>query len=313
LHRAFAEALESGVSGRRADPATLAFHWHRAQENGRALAASVHAMMQAKASFAFATAGRLGELALELWGLVPDAATAAGMERIPFLAQLASILRNAGEAERALAVVELALSEVDGETIDPAVHARLLRDRGYYLSNLGRPGAIALYTDALAIIDARVADDRLRAIVLNALAGRHMVGGRPHETIITASEAFRSAERAGDRGGMSVARNLRGTARAYLGEIEESLADFREAAEFAVDSSDGAELRYRVNYSDTLALLGRYREAVHIAETGVLRTRELGVERTSGMIMTQNMTEPLLILGEIDRAEEHLARVPMGR
>ncbi|MCB8043882.1 response regulator transcription factor [Microbacterium oxydans] len=67
-------------------------------------------------------------------------------------------------------------------------------------------------------------------------------------------------------------------------------------------------MRYRVNYSDLLTLLGRYREAVEVAEEGLRRARELRVERTSGSIMAQNMVVPLLELGEIDRVEEMLSR-----
>ncbi|QNA91530.1 hypothetical protein [Microbacterium sp. Se63.02b] len=104
--------------------------------------AAADAMRHAKAQYAFASAARFGELVLELWPLVPDAAVAARVERLDLLLVLGSVLRNAGDGERALAVANVALAEVDPATVDPRLHARLLRNKALYLVNLGRLGAI---------------------------------------------------------------------------------------------------------------------------------------------------------------------------
>lgn len=313
LHRSYAEALEARATRLdRCDRSSLAHHWSLAQVPDRALAAAVAAMQEAKNRFAFASAARFGELALELWEQVPDAETAAGMAHVQLMRQLGSILRNAGEAERALAVAERALAEVD-ETTDPAEHARLLRDKGLYLANVGLPGVMELFLAALEVVDRAVDDDQLHATLLNALAGRYMLASMPREAIITATRALEIAVRADDPREMSVAHNLRGTCRTYLGQLEESFADYREAARLAPRSNGGAELRYHVNYSDMLALLGRNREAFDVAEAGVARSRELGVERTSGTLMTQNVVEPLLTLGDIGGATARLSAMPTGR
>ncbi|WP_424937187.1 MULTISPECIES: helix-turn-helix transcriptional regulator [Bacteria] len=301
LHRAYAEALEGT-----APASALAFHWHQAHDPHRALVSAVDAMQQAKTSYAFSTAARFGELALELWEQVPAAEAAVGIDRVTLLARLGSILRNAGDGERALTVVDLALAEADPVTTDPAAYVRLLRDKALYLQNLGRPGSVELLREGLAVMDGRVDDDRLRATMLNYLAGRHLTGGRSEEAVATADEAFRLAERIGDDAAMSVAANLRGSSRVHLGQVAEGLADYRLSWECAVDHDP--RLRYRVNYSDALRTLGRYREAVRVAEEGIAHARRLGIERTTGSIMTQNMVEPLLELGEIDRVEELLAK-----
>lgn len=324
LHRAYAEALqEESTDAEGADAAALAFHWQLAQDSRRALAAAVAAMRYAKARYAFASAARFGELALELWPQVPDAANVAGMARLRLLAQLGSVLRNAGDGERALAVVNLALAEADAvdtdavetdaadtaETtpVDPGVRVRLLRDKALYLTNLGRPGAIDLLTQALDVFHrGRVDDDRLRASLLNHLASRHMIAGDRREGLRMATEALQHARRAGADAEISVSHNLRGSCLAHLGDVEAGLVEYRLAREHAADSN--AELRYRVNYSDLLTLLGRYHEAVQVAEDGLRRASSLGVGRTSGSIMTQNMAVPLLELGEIERAEQLLAR-----
>ncbi|WP_157540906.1 helix-turn-helix transcriptional regulator [Microbacterium sp. XT11] len=307
LHRAYAETLESERDDTdTADAAALAYHWQLAQDDRKALIAAVDAMRHAKARFAFASAARFGELALGLWSKVPDAAEAAAIERLDLLLVLGSILRNAGDAERALAVANLALSEVDPGAVDPRLHARLLRDKAYYTMNLGRPGAIPLLQEALSVLDGRVDDDRLRATILNNLASRHMIAGDLERGHALAVEAGKYAERAGSDDEASIAANVRAATSAHAGDVELGMREYEDARRLARGST--AELRYRVNYSDLLTLLGRYREAVELAEEGLARSRRFGVERTSGSVMTQNMAVPLLELGEIERVEEMLAR-----
>lgn len=304
LHRRFAQA----IAAQGADSASLAYHWRLAQDPRRALLAAIDAMAQAKSRYAYASAAKMGELALELWEQVADAEGATGESRVDFLRRFASILRNAGENERALDVVQLALQFVeDGDAIDRATHARLLRDKGQYLGNLSRGGTVELYTDALALLTDDDDDPVLRATLLNGLASRHMITGDLHASIVTASAAFTVAEAVDSGEQMSISRNLRGTSRVHLGDIEGTLADFREAGEIAITRGSGSELRYRVNYSDVLTLLGNYREAVAVADEGLTRARELGVERSVGSFMVQNMVEPLLSLGHVDEAERRLS------
>ncbi|WP_449407386.1 helix-turn-helix transcriptional regulator [Microbacterium maritypicum] len=303
LHRTYAERLEAAAD---ADAAALAYHWQLAQDAPRALAAAVTAMADAKARFAFASAGRFGELALDLWMQVPDAESTVAAPRLEFLRSLGSVLRNGGDGERALAVVNLALDEVDSETVDPRMHARLLRDKAYYTMNVGRTGAIPLLQRALAALDDRVDDDRLRSSILNQLASRYMVAARLDEAVALATEAGERAVAAGSMEEASISANVRGGSLAHLGRIAEAHEEYALAMSRA--DTTNAELRYRVNYSDLLGLLGRYRDAVRIAEEGLERARDYGVERTTGAIMTQNMAVPLLELGEIERVEGMLAR-----
>lgn len=307
LHRAYAETLEAQCAGTDSgDAAALAYHWQLAQDDRRALIAASHAMRHAKARYAFASAARFGERMLELWPLVPDAADAAGVERLDLLLMLGSILRNAGDGERALAVANLAFEEIDPASVDPRRHARLLRNKALYLVNLGRLGAIPLLQQALAIAQEHVDDDVFRAELLNHLASRHMIAGDREEAIRLADEAERLAADSDSTDQLSVAANIRGGSLAHLGDVAAADREYERARELATGTT--AEMRYRVNYSDLLTLLGRYREAVAVAEEGLRRARELRVERTSGSIMAQNMVVPLLELGEIDRVEEMLSR-----
>ena len=307
LHRAYAEALEDrGDDADSADAAALAYHWQLAQDDRKAIIAAADAMRQAKAQYAFASAARFGELVLELWPLVADAEEATGFERLDLLLMLGSVLRNAGDGERALAVANLALAELDPETVDPRRHARLLRNKALYLVNLGRLGAIPLLQQALAIAEQHIDDEVFRAELLNQLASRRMIAGEREEAIRLADEAERRATGAHSTDQLSIAANVRGGSLAHLGEVEAGVREYARARDLAAGST--AEMRYRVNYSDLLTLLGRYREAVAVAEEGLRRARELRVERTSGSIMAQNMIVPLLELGEIERVEEMLSR-----
>jgi len=306
LHRLYAETLEAQCDGSdTADAAALAYHWQLAQDDRKALSAAVDAMLHAKARFAFASAARFGELALGVWSQVSDPEQAAGIARLDLLLVLASILRNAGDGERALAVVNLALDELDPASVDPRLHARLLRDKAYYTMNLGRPGAIPLLRESLVVLE-RVDDDRLHATVLNNLASRYMIAGELGRSYELGVEAGAFAARAGSDDESSIAANVRAASLAHAGDVAEGVREYERARALARGST--ADLRYRVNYSDLLTLLGRYREAVALAEDGLARSRRFGVERTSGSVMTQNMAVPLLELGEIERVEEMLAR-----
>ncbi|PCE15481.1 hypothetical protein AUC47_11320 [Microbacterium sp. SZ1] len=307
LHRSYAELMEQqGAGAESGETAALAYHWQLAQDPRRALAAAMTAMSDAKARFAFASAARFGELVLDLWAQVPDAEVLVGVPRLEFLRSLGSVLRNAGDGERALSVVNLALSEVDPATVDPRTHARLLRDKAYYTMNLGRNGAVPLLQDSLAVLDGRVSDDRLHASILNQLGSRYMVAGRLDEAIEIATEAEGRGKAVGSAEETSIAANIRGASLAHLGRVAEAHEQY--ALALARANTTNAELRYRVNYSDLLGLLGRYHDAVRVAEEGMERAREYGVERTTGAIMTQNMAVPLLEMGEIERVEGMLAR-----
>ncbi|MGF6824258.1 DNA-binding NarL/FixJ family response regulator [Microbacterium sp. ZKA21] len=306
LHRSYAEALEEHGSR---NHASLAYHWRLAQDRRRALASAMAAMRQAKSGYAFASAARFGELVLELWEQVPDAEDAAGIDRVSLLITLGSVLRNAGDDERALAVVQLGLDELDEQTVDPVQHIRLVRDRAQYLSNLGRPGPRQGYELALALLDEHgIIDGHLRATVLNGLASRHMLAGRSVASVIAATAAERAATSAADESERSIALNLRACSLMLLGELDSGQRAFDEAEHLAQGGRAGVQ--FRVNYSDSLTLRGHYRAALRVAEEGLERVRELGVLRSSGGALTQNMIEPLIALGEIEQVERLLATVP---
>ncbi|WP_406247300.1 helix-turn-helix transcriptional regulator [Microbacterium sp. M] len=309
LHRSYAEALEEHGSR---NHASLAYHWRLAQDRRRGLASAMAAMWQAKAGYAFASAARFGELVLELWEQVPDAEDAAGIDRVSLLITLGSVLRNAGDDERALAVAELGLEEIDAggyADVDPAQHVRLMRDRANYLANLGRPGPLEGYERALALLDEHgIVEGHVRATVLNGLSSRHMLAGRSIASVIAATAAERAAVTAGDETERAVALTHRACSLMLLGELDHAQRGFDAAERLSLGGR--AAVQFHMNYSDSLTLRGHFQDALIVAERGLQHVRDLGVLRSSGGGLTQNMVEPLLALGRIDEAERLLATVP---
>jgi DNA-binding CsgD family transcriptional regulator/tetratricopeptide (TPR) repeat protein len=277
----------------------ISYHWLEGHDVEWAFSASIDAMALGVAGFAYASAAQMGERALELWDRVPDAAARADMDHVDLLAKTAHSWRNAGEPQRSLALIELALAEVD--RTDGIALARLLRDKATVLSVEGRSDAVPVFEAAL---DALAPDEEpmLRANILAELAAQYMISDRPEEAIVRATSALEIATDDARRSA-SIAANIRGGTLIALGRIDEGLADFALSREFA-EGDTPAQLRFFVNYSDTLHLLGRYEESLAVASEGLALAREAGVERSSGAILAVNTVDPLFALGRWDEADE---------
>ncbi len=313
FHTRFAQALEA-VAGEQRVATEISYHWMAAHDVAKAFPAALDAMTQARATYAYGTAAQMGERALELWDQVPDAERVSERQKIDLLAQTASALRNAGEGERSLAMIDLALDECPRS--EALRYARLLRDKALYLGNIGKPGSIPLLREALELVPpgstgmagtsglarTTMSAGELRSALLTALAGRLMLAARLDEAIAAAREALDEARAAGSDRHASIASNILGTSEINSGRFDEGRAHLDDA--FALSKNDtSARLRYRVNASDSQYLLGHYPEALRIAELGIERARELGVERSSGIILKSNAVDPLIALGHWERAE----------
>ncbi len=307
FHARYAEAYEAAAAaGTRRLAAEISYHWLGAHDAARAFPATMHAMREARAAAAYATAAQLGERALGLWDVVPDPEAAAGMPKLELMGRTASYLRNAGEGERSLALIKSALAECPRD--DPN-YPRLLRDKGLYLANVGKGGSVAVLEEALAALDARgdTGPSDLRATTLTALAGRLMIDGRLDDAVETADRALAVATEIESPRYASIATNIGGISRADRGDVDEGLALLERARELA--QGDGvALLRYWVNASDQHYLVGHFHEAVRLAEEGLAQARAQGVERSSGVILASNAVDPLFALGEWERADELIDR-----
>ena len=304
FHARYAEAYEAqAAAGTRRLAAEISFHWLGAHDAVRAFPATMQAMREARTAVAYASAAQLGERALGLWEVVPDAERIARMTKLELMGRTASHLRHAGEGERCLALVKAALAECPRD--DPQ-YPRLLRDKANYLAMVGAGGSIPLLQEALDVLgDDGPAD--LRVTTLVALAGRFMIEGRLDEAVETAERALAGALELGTPRSASVAMNITAVSRAELGEVDRALVDLERARKLA-EGDGSALLRYWVNASDLRYLIGDFAEAVRLAEEGLARAREQGVERSSGVILASNAVDPLFALGEWDRAAELIER-----
>ncbi|MCS5733549.1 helix-turn-helix transcriptional regulator [Herbiconiux daphne] len=304
FHTAYAQALEDRPGAPGVDSTAISYHWMAAHNLTAAFQSSLTAMAEARASYANATAARMGERALELWEQVPDAETLAGRTRVALLGETSYILRNAGESDRAILLIDEAIAGSSAD--EPEQFARFLRDKASFLANVGHTGSIELLRQALDVLEGSPRSV-LRANVLGELAARLMLAARFADAVATADRAFAEAEAVDSRARMSVAVNMRGISRLSLGEIDAGLADLALAGELS-EGNDSARLRYWVNESDAMYLLGRFDDAIRIAESGAERARLRGVERTSGVILMSNVIAPLFALGQTRRANEILDR-----
>lgn len=303
-HSQYARALEAGLSTECIPATEISYHWMAAHDMKCAFGASLTAMAQAHKAFAYDTASRMGERALELWDQVPDAEAVAGRSRVALLADTAHDLRNAGESDRAIALVDEALADSPADDVERI--SRLLQDKASYLANVGRTGSVELLRRALAVLQGEP-PSVLRATVLGELSARLMLDARFDEAVQIADEAFDEAREVGSRARMSVSANIRGMSLVARGEIDRGLADLERAGELAV-GDDSARLRYFVNMSEAMNVLGRFDDAIRISLEGFEGARRRGVERTSGAMLISNTIEPLFAKGELKRADELLER-----
>lgn len=303
FHRAFAQALEASPLAEDAT-AEISHHWMLARDYSKAFPATLTAMRRAHTSFGYSSEALLGERLLDIWDNVPDAGTIAGVEREELMRRTASALRNAGNSERALGMADLALCEPDQLTAE--LHARLLRDKASYLVDLGRSGSIEILQSALDLAP-ESDSSTLRGGILTALAARQMIAGNVTEAVQLADRAAAEAAKTGSVLNASIAANLGGVSRVHCGHLDEGLAMLAHSEELA-DGNGGALLRYRVNASDMANLLGRYEQAVELALEGITRAKALGVERSSGVLLSSNAIDPLIALGRWSQAQERLDR-----
>ncbi len=214
------------------------------------------------------------------------------------MAATASAWRRAGEPSRALATVERALELLDsGDTV---LRARLLRDKGTLLASDGRSDAVVELEAALELLPPGTASG-LRAEILVELAAQYMVAGRGTEALDAAARAAEEAPTEASRT-RSFAANMRGATLLHQGDIQGGLEAYELALDEAGDDVE-ALLRYYINLSDGLLMLGRHEESIELAEQGLAMAASAGVERTSGAILAVNTVDPLYALGEWERAD----------
>jgi ATP/maltotriose-dependent transcriptional regulator MalT len=305
LHARFARILEEHpelMSSEAAAPLEIAHHWNAAHEVNKAFRWALTAANSGSA--AFHEALKLYERALELWDQVDDPESVAG-SHASLLMRAAYTAEDAGEVERALALSQAAVDELDPDDKP--------RERIEALIVLARAKITLMNSDGVEALREAVrilpqdADAKLRARVVEMLARRTMLSGGVQQGIELSQQAVEAAAAADSDSVTANAWITLGTSLAAAGQEDEGLAAFERVSHLA-RSSTRTLLRYYINYSDALNHMGRYEDAAAQALAGVDMARELGLERSFGAMLAGNAAEPLLALGEWARASAMIER-----
>lgn len=305
LHTAYARALESATPTPRV-LADIAHHWRAAHVPDRALAAAVVAQRAASGASAWWTAAEAGERALELWDAVPDPESVSGMPRAEVLRRTAAALVSANRLERA---VEFAREAVDTwPADDPVGQAAMLGELATTEFQSGVSDGTASIQRALQLLGDDPRHDVQRAGLLVTSARVQMMSGDQRlgrEMALVAQATAEPAAAAGDPD----ARELVAHAMLIAATCGTSGGDARAVADFdlARPFAEGfvrAMMRYYINYSNSLMLVGRYDEAVAVAREGTVYARAHRADRGVVAMIEANTIEALMYAGELQAAAE---------
>jgi len=304
LHARFAMILEERpeLLSAASVPMEIAHHWNAAHELNKAFEWALTAAGSGAA--AFHEVLKLYERALELWDQVDDPEALAG-SHASLLMRAAYAAEDAGEIERALALMNAALDE-----LDPANDARerieaLLAKARTTAIGVSRGGVEPL-REALQLLPDD-ADAELRARVLEMLARRTLLSGDPQQGVEFSQQAVDAAPQANSDSITANAWITLGTGLAAAGQEEEGLAALEQVSQLARNSAR-TMLRFYINYSDALNHVGRYEDAASQALSGVEMARDLGLQRSLGAMLAGNAAEPLIAIGQWGRASAMIER-----
>jgi DNA-binding CsgD family transcriptional regulator/tetratricopeptide (TPR) repeat protein len=298
LHAAYAHALQAGASA----AGEVAYHWRAAHDLPRALVASIEAGRAAEASYGFAEAQALYELALELWPQVADAPERTGIDEIMLGRRAAEAANLAGDHGRAAAMMRAAISRAEPD--EPELAGVLNERLGRFLWASGDSGAaLTAYDAALGLVPVEP-PSAARARALGARGQALMLLARYEESRSSCEEAIAIARAVGARAEEGHALNTLGFDLSCLGDPEAGVEHLQEALEVAREVGDLDDLaRAYLNLSELLAgPLNRLDEALRLALEGIELSRRVGLARDYGVSLQTNAAAALYGLGRWDDA-----------
>jgi DNA-binding CsgD family transcriptional regulator/tetratricopeptide (TPR) repeat protein len=313
LHAAYARALgerierrggAAGSSGASAvELGQLAYHWYAAQDLGQALLACVRAGQAAESASALAEAVRHYERALELWDHAPEAAARSPLDRITLLQRAAEVANMAGDVDRAVVLVSLALDRVDAAAEPLRAGALLERLARYYWVATDTPKAMAAIERAVATIPAEPPSPEL-ARALAAQGQLLMLQSRHGEVPPRCEEAIAVARRAGARAVEGHALTTLGTSLGILGHLEAAIDHLEQGRRIAAELGDLC--RYHLNRGNILEFYGRTADAIDCYLAGAELARRHGAMLSYGVATLPDAAGSLADLGRWDEAERIL-------
>jgi DNA-binding CsgD family transcriptional regulator len=312
VHTRFASAID-------ADPALVppgraeiekAHHWYSAHNTTWALIGSWQASIQASNAVAHAERLMMLDRVLELWEQVPDAATRIEADHVRVLEEAVAAAKDAGEHQRGLAFVELALAELDEET-EPVRVALLLRERFAFQKDTGRLRSEADLHRALALVPETLSPSA-RTELLLAVAHCGIDHGGPQYRA-WAMDALRLARELGNRDAESHALANLAMIEAGRGQIaggdSEAFRLLTQAREIArLSTAYHPTVKLVISETHLLCGAGEFERAARAARRGIADAERHGLARTSGAFLAINLAEPLWYLGRWDEAVEVTGR-----
>ncbi|WP_434093041.1 helix-turn-helix transcriptional regulator [Streptomyces lasiicapitis] len=341
LSRRYAEALESDPSLVRSEERAgrLAGYWFDARDPARALPAVIAAAAAARGRHAFAEQHQLLERALELWddtpeelrrrtmrqgvddGLCPAISPDTAGDFVDLLAAITVAARLAGERERALAICKRALRKLEGAPSpssrprpgegDPLRAAWFWTERHRLMRALSRSDGWDEIGHAQELVKG-LPPSVVHAEVLTNAAYWYAVHQPGPTALEIAQQAVELCRLTGaETTGLAAQHTL-----AWLimdsGDLEAGLELARDvcASELAPDNTD-VVLRGYGNLSTALHGIGRFAEAVEVAEEGTALAERHGLPDIASFV-DGNLAESLAQLGRWADADAVLDRA-LGR
>ncbi|MGW0909544.1 helix-turn-helix transcriptional regulator [Streptomyces sp. NPDC002853] len=325
LSRRYAEELEADPTLVRSEERAgrLAGYWFDARDPAKALPAVLAAAGAARGRHAFAEQHHLLERALELWDDVPEELRRQTMRQgvdgglypamspdtpgdfVDLLAAITVAARLTGERERALAICKRALRELEGN--DALRAAWFWTERYQLMRALSRSDGWDEISHALELLEG-LPPSVVHAYALTHAAHWYVVHQPGAKAIEIAQQAVELCRITGAETSGLTARHILAWLTIHAGDVEAGLRQAREvcAQELKPDNANVLLLGFG-NLSTALHGLGRYSEAVAVAEEGSGLAERYGLPDTASFI-DGNLAESLIQLGRWTDADEVLDR-----
>ena len=281
LHTAFARAmvdlLGSGELDWSGSASEVAVHWYQAGNLPKALEWSVRAGVEADGSYAYAEACHHYGRVLELWDRIADAETRAGVEMVEVFQRAARAANASGDVSHALALIDLAIAEVD-PAVDPIRAGLLQEHRGIYLMvTRDLQARFEALGEAVRLIPPDP-PSKERARVLASFAEALVFASRSEQAQAVGQEAVAIARQLGAELELGRALVALGGAQVDSGSFEAAAVSLREASRLAEQHADLDTLGRAWGWlGDALMQAGRLEDAVEVSLSGREPLRRLGL------------------------------------
>ncbi|NUR90452.1 MAG: AAA family ATPase, partial [Nonomuraea sp.] len=307
LHGRFAEEISRDRKlvppGRAA--VELAHHWYGARNDRAALVAAWEAAQKSFKAYAYTEAIPLQERVLMLWDRVPDAAELIGADHTAVLERASEAAHAGGEVERGVKFIKAALRALDDDT-EPGRVANLKVRWAKFKISKGMRGVVEDLRDAFRLVPEPSIE---RTQVVANLSQDLMLRGDVAEAKQLIEEGLAMARDLGDRcleGDLLL--NL-AMGHSMDGDYESTQAINLQALELGRQENSGRLiLRALGNNTDALNDIGRWEEALELAERGWREAKRYGRLRASGLFILNNKAEVLEAIGRWDEALEVLEK-----